>query len=637
MYAFLFALLSHATTVVKSFGDRDRMERIALFREYMAEGHSVKSVGGERKLFYDEVLKIAKKKFHEVPLARMGSQSKQNDPENEDLLLEAAMDLRGALYAPIIIDEGTELPAIPDIIITFDEAHQLTKKFGGGSSLSNLTQLRQALCMLDQESAYAFFLSTDSKISEFAPAQHRDSSNRVLKGDLISNRPFSALGFDQLMTSRKIGAAFKTVGDVTSMKCIAHMGRPLWGSRYDHGSEEVKDQLLRFAQNKLICGGVVQNKDDLTESQMFALLSQRLPLDINSARYMTYWPAEIEKARNQVKNHMRICLEVPQGQEYMLNLSASEPLLSEAASVLMRSEGLGFDLPLVLKTVLSGYCINQGDRGELVVAAFFTWARDKVAAAAKHGSAPSRGSCSPIFSVRELLSELFISSMDDHCPPVARQEDVTKTYGDMFGFDGQTFMHFNHFIKALENDVVQQQYLLYYLSRGAGAFGARCQPGVDLVLPYLYKSGNLKTKNLGYILVQVKLYSKKKSPSAELFHSMDPSTLSCSIRKTRMRVLCPSSGSCSRWVVTRPVSNRCRTPSHKRLHTANISSTVIPDLHRSTTGARASPGRRWDRSPSLPRIGWRSRGRHAIGAFSTKLTRRRTLCNAICIRVARPC
>ncbi|KAI0267789.1 hypothetical protein BC834DRAFT_58548 [Gloeopeniophorella convolvens] len=521
MYAFLGALLSHATTVVESFGDRDRMERIALFREYMAKGHSMKNVGGRRKLFYDEVLKEAAKFQKEAPLAGKGSPSKQEVPGDKTRLFEAALALRQALYSPIIIDEGTELPAIPDIIITFDEAHELTKKFGAGSSLSNFTQLRRALRMLHEGSAYAFFLSTDSKISEFAPTQHSDSSNRVLDGDLFLDRPFSALGFDQLMTSRKIGAAFKTIEDVTSMECIAHMGRPLWGSRYDHGSEEVKDQLLRFAQNKLICGGVLRSKDDLTEAQMFALVSQRLPLDINSARYMTYWPAEIEeKAHKQVESHMRICLEVSQGHEYMLSFSASEPLLSEAASVLMRADDLEFDLPL-LQTVLSGYCISQGDRGELVVAAFFTWARDKVAAT-KHGSAPLRGGCSPIFSVRELLSKLFVSSMDHHEPPVARQEDVTKTYKDMFGSDGQTFMHFNHFIKALENDVVQQQYLLYYLSRGAGAFGARCQPGVDLVIPYLYKSGELETKNLGYILVQVKLYSNKTSPSAELFRNMDP-------------------------------------------------------------------------------------------------------------------
>ncbi|KAI0263025.1 hypothetical protein BC834DRAFT_331317 [Gloeopeniophorella convolvens] len=522
MYAFLLALLSHATAVVKLLGGRDRMERIALFREYMAEGHKMKSVGGRRKLFYDEVLKEAAKFQKEAPLAGKGSPSKQEVPGDKTHLFEAALALRQALYSPIIIKKNAKLPAIPDIIITFDEAHELTKKFGAGSSLSNFTQLRRALRMLDEGSAYAFFLSTDSKISEFAPTQHRDNSNRVLKGTLVLDKPFSALGFDQLMTSRKIGAAFKTIEDITSMECIAHMGRPLWGSRYDHGSEEVKDQLLRFAQNKLICGGVLRSKDDLTESQMFALVSQRLPLDINSARYMTYWPAEIEeKAHKQVENHMRICLEVSQGHEYMLSFSASEPLLSEAASVLMRADDLGFDLPLVLQTVLSGYCISQGDRGELVVAAFFTWARDKVAAA-KHGSAPSRGGCSPIFSVRELLSELFVSSMDHHCPPVARQEDVTKTYKDMFGSDGQTFMHFNHFIKALEINVVRQQYLLYYLSRGAGAFGARCQPGVDLVIPYLYKSGELETKNLGYILVQVKLYSTKVSPSAALFRNMDP-------------------------------------------------------------------------------------------------------------------
>ncbi|KAH9051995.1 hypothetical protein EDB83DRAFT_2316621 [Lactarius deliciosus] len=47
-----------------------------------------------------------------------------------------------------------------------------------------------------------------------------------------------------------------------------------------------------------------------------------------------------------------------------------------------------FDLPRALSLVLKGFSINQGDRGELLVAAFFTWARDKISVRFDEGPAP---------------------------------------------------------------------------------------------------------------------------------------------------------------------------------------------------------------------------------------------------------
>ena len=43
-------------------------------------------------------------------------------------------------------------------------------------------------------------------------------------------------------------------------------------------------------------------------------------------------------------------------------------------------------------------------------------------------------------------------------------------------------MHFNHVIKSQEQKVLVSHYLLAFMTRGAAALGANCQPGIDTVV-----------------------------------------------------------------------------------------------------------------------------------------------------------
>jgi D-serine deaminase-like pyridoxal phosphate-dependent protein len=115
------------------------------------------------------------------------------------------------------------------------------------------------------------------------------------------------------------------------------------------------------------------------EQKRYAVLSQHLALDINSTAHVSTTPVSIYGAMlRQIANHMRVCVEIGQGTESIRGIAASEPILSEAASYVLR-RGSGFDLAGALSDALSGFSINLGDRGELLVAAFFTLARDAVA------------------------------------------------------------------------------------------------------------------------------------------------------------------------------------------------------------------------------------------------------------------
>ncbi len=71
---------------------------------------------------------------------------------------------------------------------------------------------------------------------------------------------------------------------------------------------------------------------------------------------------------------MRICLKIERATESMTTVAASEPLLSEAAFLLMQMPD--FNAPDAMKDVLSGFGIAPGLRGEFVVLLLAILARD---------------------------------------------------------------------------------------------------------------------------------------------------------------------------------------------------------------------------------------------------------------------
>lgn len=150
---------------------------------------------------------------------------KGKDSPSDDDLLRVFEELRDRVNGKSS-STGQE-PALPDVFIVFDEAHPLTMPFDSNEKGSHFVELRRALRVFTEASLFSFFLSTTGKISQFTPPRDRDPSHRMNDGKLKTPRPFIYLGFDQLMVNRKIFNKYKTLEDVTSLDCIAHMGRPL--------------------------------------------------------------------------------------------------------------------------------------------------------------------------------------------------------------------------------------------------------------------------------------------------------------------------------------------------------------------------------------------------------------------------
>ncbi|KAF8271281.1 hypothetical protein EI94DRAFT_1698240 [Lactarius quietus] len=60
------------------------------------------------------------------------------------------------------------------------------------------------------------------------------------------------------------------------------------------------------------------------------------------------------------------------------------------------------------------------------------------------------------------------------------------------------------------------------MAHGTGALGANCQPGYNMVYPFLYDTCNLVFEKLRFIIVQVKDDVVHKNPDPKLFRKMDP-------------------------------------------------------------------------------------------------------------------
>jgi hypothetical protein len=123
----------------------------------------------------------------------------------------------------------------------------------------------------------------------------------------------------------------------------------------------VKRNIIGFAQLKLINEHPAKAVPGLKPHQRLACLAQRLAVEFNSTTHTGFL-----QEQERVEGHMRVCLRVEDGFESTKTVSPSEPILAEAAAAFMSGD-YDFDAPEALKSVLEGFSINPGDRGELVV------------------------------------------------------------------------------------------------------------------------------------------------------------------------------------------------------------------------------------------------------------------------------
>jgi hypothetical protein len=215
-----------------------------------------------------------------------------------------------------------------------------------------------------------------------------------------------------------------------------------------------------FAATKLVNGD--PNTQELTLDQAIACLSQRLPIEFNSTTYISR-----VTQRKQVEGHMRVCLKVDAGFESMETVSASEPLLAEAAYAIMVRKS--FDAVNAFKPIFEGFAVHKGDRGEFLALLLLTLARDSaVGAPDKYGRPQQRFFKLVPFIYGHLFQKYTASPLE------MLQQDFPEAK-----------MHFNHFIKLHDFKSINKESLLFLMTRGAGVLCANNHTSIDAVNVFL--------------------------------------------------------------------------------------------------------------------------------------------------------
>ncbi|KAK2463741.1 hypothetical protein APHAL10511_004234 [Amanita phalloides] len=469
------------------------------FSKYMSEGMRWDSHGAKRRSFYEKVKSGAVELEKEINHTFATNSRRGLDHQLRCVgICEAFNEL-------IVILSSLRTPSLrhrkanpePLVILAFDEASILA---GPNELWSHFSELRRVLHALISQPLFSLFLTTTGNVDALVPSSQRDLSGRIQSQVLSASRPFTEVGFDHF--------AFKNQFDlrvVAGDKHISHFGRPLWATRYEKGDDAIKSEIIQFAALKLRAGRTWPG-NPLNKIEKLACLAQRLPIEFHSITY-----ASKKNELELVEGHMRILLGLDAGFESLTTVSASEPLLSEAAYWMMAPD-TRFKAAETLKGCLDGYSIHKGDRGELLVMLLFTLARDRAIGHPNMYGQPDSGERWCL--VPNFMHALFKFKF----PPPS--DTLQKNLFD------ESKIFFNHWVKVHQEQIVNVKYLARLMRRGAAVLCTTTQAGINGIIPFLVKGYKISSKNIGVILFQVKNDSKfTHNPQPGLFKAMDPYAL----------------------------------------------------------------------------------------------------------------
>jgi hypothetical protein len=418
------------------------------------------------------------------------------------------------------------------LVLAFDEAHTLFSTNATGEWTA-FASLRRALRGMRHEPIWSVFLSTTGKSTQFVPPPYLDKSDRVLWGLLHNAVPFTLLGFDTVATKFQDDM---TLEDVTLPSFRYSLGRPLyvlfrhfclcsalpncrWLTRYENGCQRVRDTMIDFAIQKLLC--CLWPNNSLDTGRQFAVMSRRLALDFDTTVCDGKEREEAERNQMvQVERHMRVCLAVKEGLDSAVTVAASEPILSEAAATVMQHPS--FRSSRALRNILQWPGMSKGDRGELITQNITIDTLDSVMFE-NHQLKSLSVEVTAYFQAL-FASDIYTTTIESMLPSRLGSEDRNRTFAETFA---NSRIYVTHFIKVYDYNVLSTEFLAKCAARGAAIVYADNQPAVDIVIPVVIdKDKPLTKENVAPLFKQSKndlKYKAKVIPS--VFHAMDPYAL----------------------------------------------------------------------------------------------------------------
>ncbi|OCH85204.1 hypothetical protein OBBRIDRAFT_330754 [Obba rivulosa] len=494
------------------------------FRLFMSLGQTYHTQGILRRKFYQDVMESADS-FTLLHHIDIGSDSGFSDEEYrcEELyvhtqraaqeMIQALVDVGYLNSADIDAEDVWSLP--PRMFVSFDGAEALMRYYVSKgvlywSRMCSLVYASRAFCRMP--------ISTLVLSSAWLPIQPvpmpppERSARLSMRSPSVT--PFSFLGFDNLIADDKlVEDGSWTLDKVTQPEFWLKLGRPLWGRRFKYGSKLVKGSLIEYAAQLLLGGSTEYDTSHLSESQLLGVLAPRLALEFKPGpRHPGVYGGDVEM--NQVEKHLRMCLALDpySPSRATWTVATSEPTVVEAAAWIMRRRG--FESCKALRYVLQNTRLWRGYRGELIMVNIIIDTLDKCTFDKISGTRARFVVSVPEFFRQLLRSNAFYNLMQT--PP----SHGTGTFTEVFK---ESRMYITHFIRVLDPGVLSREILMRCIVRGAAIICANREGQVDLVLPFLHGSNELRPSNVSAVLVQAPMDTSYSDVSRlTCFDRMDP-------------------------------------------------------------------------------------------------------------------
>ncbi|CDO68158.1 hypothetical protein BN946_scf184938.g10 [Trametes cinnabarina] len=351
----------------------------------------------------------------------------------------------------------------------FDEAQLFNRGGTLDSQAALFPDVRRALCPIRRLPMFTLFLSFMGKLEQLSPPTQLESSDRILRLELVPLEPIvwtPFAVFARRITKDKVW----TLTEVASTNHIAHLGRPLFSAMYEAamraGDATVCEWIIDLACQKLL-KAEVSASNSMTQQQILVCIAVRIPIDFNPVPIMRGGGADADGERNVVADHMRLLL-----------WSDGNARSAEARAL--------FDPFLATTHYFGSSLLDLGARGEFAAALLLLYARDRATTFAIERSETPGTLSRP---ENDSSGRRRIVTVCQFLEAPLGERNVKRVFPDAKSY-------FNHFIKVKSYDVVHQEYLLLAISRGAAIICADGHVGIGIIIPVLIGT-ELKKGNLG--------------------------------------------------------------------------------------------------------------------------------------------
>ncbi|KAF8730491.1 hypothetical protein RHS02_07693, partial [Rhizoctonia solani] len=286
--------------------------------EYLNRGQNIVEVGIGQKRLYDSVIEDTEQASSvSVGISSIDHDScyQQNFKINKGSLRDIETSMQKSCQALLELIQPDSSNQDNICLIYFDEAHLLTESVKTPDQEHEWSQyhnLRTAMASLIDYRLFFIFLSTNSRLENFAPPPTSFPSDWVVNGlRLIPS--FTELPFDIYESTVLDDINILLLESVSKTKVMVGFGRALNPNK----------NIFDLAVDKLTASGV----NDRNSNALLAVLGVRIGIAFDTTNNATY---SIQS--RLVESHLRVVYWIPEHQGYMHTGALSEPILAKAAA-----------------------------------------------------------------------------------------------------------------------------------------------------------------------------------------------------------------------------------------------------------------------------------------------------------------